>query len=361
MDTRTTIKLNLTKPSIDHREINAAVSVLESGWLIRGAQTRLLEEEFARFVGAEHAVATNGCTMALYLALKHMNLTEEDEIIVPSFTWSATASVVIQAGAKPVFADIRRDDWCLDPEDARRKMTSRTKLAIPVHYCGRFAEGFEDFPVPVLFDSAHRVERDDFRGITSCYSFYAVKNMTTVRGGMIVTNDEEAARWYRMVCHGGLSKDTLSRYRGIDAATDPSSFYYEVEVPAWNFDMTDLEAAIGREQLKKVELLNEKRNKIIARYNEAFGLQNTGNHMYVLLVRNRDEFLVAMKEIGIQCAIHYLPLHRMKGYRHLKTDTLSATEYVGDHCVTIPLHPDLSEEETEYVISSTEKFAQIIR
>jgi dTDP-4-amino-4,6-dideoxygalactose transaminase len=298
--------------------------------------------------------------MALYLALKHMNLNEEDEVIVPSFTWSATASVVIQAGAKPVFADIRRDTWCLDPEDARRKITNRTKLVIPVHYGARFAEGFESFPVPVLFDSAHRVERNDFKGVTSCYSFYAVKNMTTARGGMIATDDEEAASWYRMACHGGLSKDTLSRYQGIDAAADPSSFYYEVEVPAWNFDMTDIEAAIGREQLKKVEMLNDNRTKIVATYNEALGLQNTGNHMYVLLVRNRDEFLVAMREAGIQCAIHYLPLHRMKGYRHIRAETLPVTEYVGDHCVTIPLYPDLTEEETEHIISSTEKFAQII-
>ena len=195
MASHTTMKLNLTKPSIGQSEIDAATSVLKSGWLIRGQQTKLLEEEFARFIGAKQAVATNGCTMALYLALKQMDLTEEDEIIVPSFTWSATASVVIQAGAKPVFADIREDNWCLDPEAARRKLTTRTRLVIPVHYCARFAEGFEGFPVPVLFDSAHRVERDDFRGVTSCYSFYAVKNMTTARGGMIATDDEEAARW----------------------------------------------------------------------------------------------------------------------------------------------------------------------
>ena len=354
------MKINLTRPSIGRQEIDAAVSVLESGWLIRGPHTRLFEEEFARFVGANHAVATNGCTMALYLALKRMGLSREDEVIVPSFTWSATASAVIQAGATPVFADIDRETWCLDPEDTRQRITSRTKLVIPVHYSGRFAEGFEDFPVPLLFDSAHRVERDDFRGVTSCYSFYAVKNMTTARGGMVITDSEEAANWYRMACHGGLAKDTLSRYQGVSAADDPSSFYYEVEVPGWNFDMTDIEAAIGREQLKKIESLNQQRTKVVARYNEAFGLNNTGNHMYVLLVKNRDRFLVDMKKAGIQCAIHYIPLHTMKGYRHLKTETLPATEYVGSHCVTIPLHPELSEEETEYIIHHTNRCADIV-
>jgi len=189
------MKINLTTPSIGHKEVDAAISVLRSGWIIRGKQTSLFEEEFAQFTGAKYAVATNGCTMALYLALKQMDLTQEDEVIVPSFTWSATASAVIQAGATPVFADINKDDWCLDPEDVERKMTAQTRSIVPVHYCGRFAEGFEGFSVPVLFDSAHRVEKDDFEGITSAYSFYAVKNMTTVRGGMIVTNDEKAAKW----------------------------------------------------------------------------------------------------------------------------------------------------------------------
>jgi dTDP-4-amino-4,6-dideoxygalactose transaminase len=212
----------------------------------------------------------------------------------------------------------------------------------------------------LLFDSAHRIERDDFKGVTTCHSFYAVKNMTTARGGMIVTDDVEAAKWYRMICHGGLSKDTFSRHQEIDAAADPSGYYYEVEVPAWNFDMTDVEAAIGREQLKKIEQLNEKRNRIVAIYNEAFGLQNTGNHMCVLLVRNRDEFLVSMREVGISCGIHYLPLHRMKAYRHFGTDTVPVTDYIGDHCVTIPLYPALSEEEIEYIVFYTRKFAQFI-
>jgi dTDP-4-amino-4,6-dideoxygalactose transaminase len=355
------VKVNLSRPSIGPQEIDAAVSVLKSGWLVRGAQTKLFEEEFAGFVGAKYAVATIGCTMGLYLALKRMNLTKENEVIVPSFTWSATASVVIEAGATPVFADVRGEDWCLDPEDVSRKVTKRTKLVIPVHYSGRFADGFDNFPVPVLYDSAHRIERNDFKGTTSCYSFYAVKNMTTARGGMIVTDDKEAAEWYRMVCHGGLTQDTLSRYQGINTVDNPSDFYYEVEVPGWNFDMTDLEAAIGREQLSRVASLNERRDKIVAKYNEAFGLGNAGNHMYVLLVGNRDRFLVNMRNVGVQCGIHYVPLHTMKGYQHLKTGTLPVTDYVGRHCVTIPLYPELSEEETDYVIYHTKRFAEFIR
>lgn len=352
------MKITLTKPSIDNRELDAATNVLKSGWLIRGMQTKLFEKEFAKFMGAKYAVATNGCTMALFLAVSQMNLKKTDEVIVPSLTWSATASIVISAGATPVFADVDPKTWCLDPEDVRRKIAKNTKLVIPVHYAGRFAQGFENFEIPVLYDSAHRVEKNDFKGVTSCYSFYAVKNMTTIRGGMILSNDEEAAKWYRTGCHGGIAKDTLSRYQGAQNKADASSFYYEIEFPGWNFDMTDVEAAIGREQLKKVEGLDAKRNKIIEQYNKAFGLENTGNHLYPLNVDNRDEFLVTMKEAGIQCAIHYLPLHLMKGYQGYRAENLRVTEELGKKCVSIPLYADMTQEEVSYVIEQVKKYAK---
>lgn len=372
-------KINLTKPSIDKKEIKAAADVLKSGWLIRGKQTQALEEEFAKFMGAKYAIATNGCTMALYLVLKRMGIGPGDEVIVPSLTWSATASVVVNVGAIPVFADVRKDDWCLDPVDVKRKITKRTKLVIPVHFAARFAKGFSasaksyggsadsasvatsakgaalriggaNFPVPVLYDSAHRIEKKDFKGTVSCYSFYAVKNMTTVRGGMILTNNKEDAKWYMMAVHGGIAKDTLSRYKGANEQNDASSFYYEVEWPGWNFDMTDVEAAIGRVQLKKLPKLNARRNKIVKQYNRALGLKNTGNHLYPILVKNRDQFLVNLKAAGIHCGVHYLPLHQMKAYKKYPAKDLKNTEFIGEHCVSLPLYADLSDAEVEYVI-----------
>lgn len=354
-------KINLTKPSIDRRELKAATDVLKSGWLIRGPQTKAFEEEFAAFSGAKHAIATNGCTMALYLVVKHMNLKRTDEVIVPSLTWSATASIVIQAGATPVFADVDPKTWCLDPQDVKRKLTKRTKLVIPVHFGGRFAKGFENFSVPVLYDSAHRVAKRDFCGTTSCYSFYAVKNMTTVRGGMILTDDPKAASWYRKAVHGGLAKDTMSRYAAQKNRADASSFYYEVEFPGWNFDMTDVEAAIGRVQLKKVEALNRKRDAIVRRYNKAFGLKNTGNHLYPILVENRDELLVALRDAGIHCGIHYLPLHLMKGYAQYRKGALPVTEYIGARCVSLPLYAGMTDAEVGRVIRMVKEIARFTR
>lgn len=352
--------INLTKPSIDESELLAVKRVLNSGWLIRGKETQAFEQAFANRMGAKHGIATIGCTMALYLAVREMNLTKQDEVIVPSLTWSATASVVIQAGGTPVFADIDRSTWCLDPKDAEKKITKNTKLVIPVHYAARYAEGFNNFPVKVLFDSAHRVEKNDFKGIESAYSFYAVKNMTTIRGGILLTDSDEKAQWYRMACHGGIAKDTLSRYTNTAGSVNASNFYYEIEVPGWNFDMTDVEAAIGLEQIKKVDDLNQKRNVLVDKYNKAFGLANTGNHLYPILVENRDEFLVKMKESGIQCSIHYLPLHLMKGYAAYRKEALPVTEMVGSHCVSIPLFADMTEEEMSYIIDNTKKYARII-
>jgi dTDP-4-amino-4,6-dideoxygalactose transaminase len=350
--------INLTKPHITDEELQAVETTLKSGWLIRGQETKSFEEEFAALMGAKYAVATVGCAMAIWLGLKEMKLTTTDEVIVPSFTWTATASMVIQAGATPVFADIKRDTWCLDPEDVRHKITRNTKLVMPVHYGAQYAAGFEDFEVPVLFDSAHRLGKNLFDGHESAHSFYAVKNMTTVRGGAILTNDENKAKYYRMLCSGGVNKDTLSRYQGGNKL-DVSSFYFEVEVPSWNFDMPNVDAALGRVQLRKVESFNRRREEIVKQYNEAFGLNRTGNHLFPLLVKNRDEFLLNMKTDGIQCAIHYLPLHRMKAYAFMNTGTLPNTEFIGDHCVSLPLYPDMSQEDIDYVVEHVKKYADL--
>jgi dTDP-4-amino-4,6-dideoxygalactose transaminase len=352
--------INLTKPSITEQELEAVTTTLKSGWLIRGRETQAFEEEFAALMGARYAVATVGCAMALWLGLKEMKLNPGDEVIVPSFTWTATASMVIQAGGTPVFADIHPETWCLDPEDVRRKIIAKTRLVIPVHYAARYATGFENFETPVFFDAAHRIGRNLFDGHESAHSFYAVKNMTTIRGGAILTNDDAKYRYYRMLSSGGVNKDTLSRYQGANKL-DVSSFYFEVEVPSWNFDMPNVDAALGRVQLKKVASFNKKREEIVATYNTELGLTRTGNHLYPLLVENRDEFLLSMKQAGIQCAIHYLPLHRMKAYANLNTTVLPNTEFVGDNCVSIPLYPDMNYEDIEYVITHVKKYGKIIK
>ena len=249
----------------------------------------------------------------------------------------------------------------MDPVDVKRKISKKTRAIIPVHFAGRYAQGFEKFNLSVIYDSAHRIEKNDFGGKVSCYSFYAVKNMTTVRGGMILTNNLEDWKWYQKACHGGLSKDTLSRYQGRKKVDDSSSFYYEVEFPSWNFDMTDVEAAIGRQQLKKLGGFNKRRSAIVEKYNIAFNLKNTGDHIYPILVENRDEFLVAARKAGIHLGIHYLPLHTMSGYRRYAGGSLKNTEFIGSRCVTLPLYPSLSDVEIGHIIDVARKFAKFTK
>lgn len=345
--------INLGKPEFAQEEIDAVAEVIRSGWVGRGKQVELFEQEFAAYSGAKYAVAINGCTVGLFLSLKHLGIGPSDEVIVPSNTWNATAAVVVQLGATPVFADILPDTWCLDPDDVRKRITSKTKAVVPVHYAARFAYGFEKFPVPVIYDSAHRMEPLGFPGVTSVHSFYVTKNITTVRGGMILTNDLEEAEWYRMMRTSGIRKDVLKRYAGGD-------FHYEVEDPSWNFDMSDVEAAIGRAQLKKIGKFEQRRNEIVARYNEAFGLRNSGNHLYPITVDNRNEVIPYLKEQGIQAGVHYFALHLMKGYAKYRTEKLPVTEFFSNTSVSLPIYSSLELSDVDKVIEAVQASAKFI-
>lgn len=343
--------INLGKPSFDQQEIDVVSEVIKSGWVGRGPNVEAFEKEFAAHQGAKFGVAMNGCTFGLFLSLRYRKIGPGDEVIVPSMTWNATAAVVFQSGATPVFADVIPGTWCLDPEDVKRKITDKTKLVIAVHYAAQFAKGFENFPVPVLYDSAHRVEEGGFPGISSVHSFYVTKNFCSVRGGMVLTNDPDEAAWIKMCVGSGNKTEVLKRYTS-------GAFHYEIEYPSWNFDMTDIEGAIARVQLKKLPGFMKRREEVLQKYNEAFGLHNTGNHLYPILVENRDEFLSKMREKGVQCGIHYLPLHLMKGYKHLTAGSLPVTEYFGAHMVSLPFFPGLSDQDVQTVIDavlSTEK------
>ena len=345
--------INLGKAQFGKEEIEAVTKVIETGWVGRGPQVIEFEKEFAKYCGAKFAIAVNGCTSALRLSLQRLGVGQGDEVIVPSLTWNATAAVVVQLGARPIWADVDPETGCMDPIDTLKLITKKTKAVIPVHYCGNFASGFENFPVPVIYDSAHRIEKNGFTGRTECYSFYVTKNITTVRGGMILTNDEEEAKWLRIARSSGIDKDVLKRYQNGD-------FYYEVDFPSVNLDMSDVEASIGRVQLSKIDLFNKRREEIVKKYNSAFGLSNQGNHLYTILVDNRDGFLAKMKEEGIQCGIHFLPLHLMRGYAKYKIRDLSWTEYIGQKTVSLPLFTQLTDQEIDKVILATKAHAKLV-
>lgn len=341
-----------SKPYIGKKEIEAVTRVLQSGWLTMGQETIEFEKEFAHFVKAKHAVAVNSCTSALFLALQALGIKRGDEVIVPSFTFASSASVIVHSGAKPVFADIKPEDLTIDPKSVEVRLNKKTKAVIPVHYAARLAH--VDFPVPVIEDSAHRITKNHKSKNLVCYSFYATKNITTGEGGMITTDDKDLAHWLTKARLHGLSHDAWKRY-------DPKGkWHYDIEFCGYKFNTVDLASAMGRVQLKRLDEMEKKRRKVIKHYNKLLGLKNHGTHLYPIIVERRHDFMGYTKDHGISCSFHFLPLHKSPAFSKYKTPELPVTEFVGDRVVTLPLYPGLSLRDVEHICHKIKKFGKFI-
>ncbi|MHA1146260.1 MAG: DegT/DnrJ/EryC1/StrS family aminotransferase [Candidatus Helarchaeota archaeon] len=286
-------------PEIGQEEIDAVINVLKSKklTLLEGNVTKTFEEEFAEFCGAKHAIATNSGTAAIHVVLAAVGIGPGDEVIVPPFTFVGTVSPVLMQGAQPVFADVDSDTYNIDPEDVKRKITSKTKAIIPVHLFGQSADMKPLLELAAARDifviedacQSHGSEYDGKKvgtmGIAGCFSFYPSKNMTTGEGGMIVTNDAELAAQCRLIRHHG----------------EPE--WYRYVRLGYNYRMTEIQAALGRVQLKKLTMMNEKRSALARTYDESFldlkGLQIPKTLSNVKHVYNIYAPKLNLTEIGI--------------------------------------------------------------
>lgn len=330
------------KTTLGEEEKKAVAEVIDSGWVVMGEKTEEFEQKFAEYVGAHYAVFLNSCTSALFLSLKALDIGEGDKIAVPSFTFTATAESIVHAGAKLYFVDIDLHNFCLN-----RKGDESTKIKnyLPVHLMGNRST----FSKAIIYDSAHRIEKDDIKEndfALWCYSFYATKNMTTIQGGMVATNNKIYADWIRKARDHGLSKGTKERYK--DGVSD-----YSVDFIGWRMKPSDVDAAIGLEQLKKLPWMTDMRNRAVARYNASYGLKRVGNHIYPIFVENRAYFLNFMKEHNIQCSVHFKPLHKMPAYQEYKKEDLTNTEYLSEHIISLPLYPMITEDEIDFVVKTS--------
>jgi dTDP-4-amino-4,6-dideoxygalactose transaminase len=371
------MKIEFAPPYITDDEIEAVSKVLRSRWLSMGQITNEFEERFSEYIGSEHAVALNSCTSALFLSLKVMNVGRGDEVILPSFTFAATANVVVHCGAKPVFADIDPKKFLIDPEDVEAKMTKKTKAIIVVHYAGQPAEMDKimnianKYGIKVIEDAAHAAgsafengKKVGGSGNLTCFSFYATKPMTTGEGGMITLNDISLSdRLKRLRLHG-MDQDAWKRYLDDKYA----KWYYEVTEPGYKFNISDINSALGIEQLRKLDSMNEKRRKVAESYNEhlkeldmvlPFIRQNVKSsyHLYPVLLGkfNREKFIVDMAKRGIGTSVHFIPLHTMPYYQEAwgyKRGDLPVTEDVFNRIVSLPVHPYLDEEKINYITDS---------
>jgi len=262
-------------PFIGEEEIAEVVDSLRSGWLTTGPKVKRFEQEFAAYVGAKHAIAVSSCTAALHASLAALDIGPGDEVIVPTLTFCATANVVVHLGALPVIVDVDQN-FQISLEAVSNAISPRTKAIIPVHYAGQACSlqeilGLaEKHGIPVIEDAAHATGAE-YKGArigshshAVCFSFYVIKNMTTSEGGMITTNDDALARRLRLLSLHGMSRDAWKRY------TEAGSWYYEVLEPGYKYNMTDIQAALGIHQLRRLDGFIRRRQEIAAMYDSAF-------------------------------------------------------------------------------------------
>lgn len=366
-------------PDLDDTELQNIKQVLESGWITTGPMTRQFEAEFARYVGARHAIAVNSCTAAMHLALEAIGLRADDEVITTPYTFAATAEVVRYFGARPVFVDVDPCTLNIQPELIARAITPRTRAIMPVHVAGlpadmdAIAEVARRHDLPVIEDAAHAFPawyNDRMVGTLSdftCFSFYATKTITTAEGGMVCTDNDSWAERCRIMALHGISQDAWKRYSA------KGTWYYEVVAPGFKYNMTDIAAAMGLAQLAKAKRMLERRREIAGRYNAAFGARpelqvpsdSAGSrhawHLYLLRLNldtlsiDRAQFVQELKSRNIGASVHFIPLHLHPYYRDLygyRPDDLPVAFNEYRRVLSLPLYSKMSNQDVADVIAT---------
>ncbi len=350
----------IAKPDIEEEEKKAVMRVLDSGMLAHGKVVEEFERMFSGYVGVRNAVATTNGTQALILALEALNIRGK-EVIVPSFTFISSATSIIRAGGTPVFVDVKKDTFNMDPDDLKRKITEKTAAIMPVHLYGQSAdmdsisEIAEESHLYIVEDAcqAHGAlwngKKAGSLGDIAAFSFYPTKNMTTGEGGMVTTDDPELAEKVRMLHNHGQAE----RYRHTELG--------------WNFRMTNIAASIGIEQLKRLDTSNERRRKNASVYDEELdeivetpftnARARHVYHQYTIKSEKRDRIINAFKKEGIGFGIYYpIAIHQQEIMRKLGyTAKLPVTEKLTKEVLSIPVHPLVREEDIMKVVKTIKR------
>jgi len=360
----------LSFPSIGEEERQAVLEVLDSGWLTHGPKNREFEEAFAEYLNVGHAVSMNSCASALQVAIESQGI--KGEVIVPSFTWVASANAILKGGALPVFADIQPDTCNIDPIAVENLITSRTEGIMPVHYAGQTADMTDIMRIArkhglaVIEDSAETIggtHHGKFAGSfgVGCFSFFPTKNITTGEGGMLTTNDGALARKVRCLIGHGIDNSTYER----ESAGKP--WFRGASIVGYNFRLSNFQAAMGLVQFKKLDTLNNRRRDLADSYKKYLsGLSQIhlpfekpeNRHVYQMFtiqVKNancRDDLVNYLRESGIGASVHFSPVvHEMKpfGEKKFRRGDLTNTEKVASRIITLPIYPDMAVQDVEFV------------
>jgi len=379
--------LPFSPPFIGEEEIAEVVATLRSNWITTGPRTKQFEKEFAAHFGAPAALALNSCTAGLHTALVALGVGPGDEVITSPMTFAASVNVIEHVGAKPVLVDLEADTLNIAPNRIEQAITSRTKAIMVVHYSGHPAEMrairriAADRKLAIVEDAAHALPaRYDSRPIGAdanfvAFSFYATKNLTTAEGGMLTGSPELIDR-ARVISLHGMSRDAWKRY------DKGGSWRYDVLLPGFKYNMTDIQAAIGLQQLRKLEAMQRRRREIVTAYHDAFAVESAIQqpverpevmhawHIYMIRIRTealrigRDRFIDELTARNIGTSVHFIPVHLHPFYRdkygYQPTDFPVAYE---NHLrqLSLPLHPGMSDEDVGDVCSAVLDVASTFR
>jgi dTDP-4-amino-4,6-dideoxygalactose transaminase len=370
-------KIPLFDLNFDEKEEEAVLKTIQSKWISTGPRTAEFEEKFAEMLQVNHAVALSNCTVSLHLALKLAGVGPGDEVICPSLTFVATANSILYLDAIPVFADVTSyENPTIDAEDIRRKITSKTKAIIVMHY-GGFACDMDSIMhiaqikgIKVVEDACHgplseyKGKKLGTIGDIGCFSFFSNKNISTGEGGMLVTNNEEYASRTKLLRSHGMTTMSYERAKGHSTA-------YDVIELGYNYRMDDIRSAIGMVQLDKIEMDLKKRAEIRETYlnflQEVPDLiipfmhykEFSSNYIFPIILKEsnaekRDKVRNELAEAGIQTSVHYPAVHRFAIYTTFNTD-LPNTDYVADNMITLPMYSKLSTSDIFCIVETLKK------
>lgn len=368
--------LPFTRPAITEADIQAVTEVMRSGWITNGPLNQELENAVCSRSTAKYAVALSSATAGMHLLLKSMNIGPGDEVITPSMTWVSMVNMIVLCGAKPVFCEVDRDTMLATPESIAAVITPRTRLIVPVHFAGAACDldGIRKIAgsIPVVEDAAHALGtlykgRPVGADGTAIYSLHAIKNVTAGEGGVFATQDAALADRVRLFKFHGIKVDAFDRE---NKGRSPQAEVFE---PGYKYNLTDMQAALAASQMKRLDEINAKRTLLAMHYRELFAdmpeirpLSDPAGydfkhawHLFVVRVDSpkidRDAFMAELKKRNIGTGLHFRCAHLQRYYREVmgfRAGMLPDTEYNSDRICSLPLFPDMREEDTEDVAAA---------